>query len=318
METNSPEAKMAALENMEGKNISREAKKTSAKKEIESPIEKIELKTIGQWHDLDISKLPHEGKYYKKGLRFQVQAPSLSTIKHFSAMDESNALVVMEAINALIKAHVRVFDGNKLLDPLSIIQAKDKMSFVLWINIYAGTNNALKAESVCAGEKIKPCNHKQEVKVIPSTLVHEIPSEKADGFFDDKKGAFVINTNSLGVHYYKPVTIEEDTELTVFSLKKYEEGDQLESQFLKMIGFLTYYKEEGETMESLYKKYMKLTSDIKILSLYEDILSKNIKLEQEPKLKTTCEKCGRLDDQRLTSMESLRTIFFVSNIAEEY
>lgn len=301
---NTQDAKLKALENLETESVGRK---------LEQP----KLQTTNEWYDLKLEYLPHQGKFYREGLRFQVQAPSTKTIKYFSSMDENNPITVLDAINNLLETHIRVIDKNKILNSLDVIQAKDKMAFILFISIYAGTGNELKASIICDGEPLKPCNSQEEIKVIPSTLVHQEPTEKALTYFNSKKGLFEIKTKTLGDFVYRPLTLKEDSDVTAFIISKQQSGDACEQQFSKYIGFFINYLQDND-YQKLYTLYLKKTNDGKILSLLENMVNIDFTFEQEPKLHKQCSKCGRLANQRITKLDPLKSIFFVPNIAEEY
>lgn len=308
-EINEHDAKMKALEAMENKNV---IKEETPKKDKDG------LYLTNEWHDVDITKLAHKGEFYRDNLRFKVQSASTKSIKYFSAMDEENPIVVQDAIQKIIENHVMVLDGNKRLDPLDVIYNFDRLNFVTLIAMYTGTGNELKGEVVCSGDVGKPCNHKQAVKVNHNNLVFETPSDKAKLLFNSKKGLFIVQTKSYGEHKYKPLSLREDMEISQYTVKKYQDGDQIDKMFTDFAGFFMHKKSPNNTMDDIYNMYMKATSDLGIISLYQNIIDKDIKLEQKMELQSTCEKCGRLGENTIVSIDKLRNIFFIPNIDQEY
>ena len=308
IEANENDAKLKALEAMESKNVVKDTPKKNDSG----------LFLTGQWHDVDIKKLAHDGEFYRDNIRFKVQSASTQSIKYFSSMDEENPLVVQDAIQKIIENHVLCLDGNRKLDPLDEIHNFDRLGFVLLIALYTGTGNELKGEVLCGGEVGKHCNHKQTVKVNNQNLVFETPSEKARILFDKKKGIFNIKTKNLGDHKYRPLSLREDMEISQYTVKKYQDGDQIDKMFTDFAGFFMHKKTPNNTMDDIYNMYMKATSDINIISLYQYIMENDIKLEQKMELATNCEKCSRLGNNTIISIDKLRNIFFVPNINEEY
>lgn len=269
----------------------------------------------GQWYDIKRSQLAYEGRFYKENLRFQVQSASVSTIKYFAAMDENNPMSVKDALFKLISTHMRVLDNNRVLNALDVLSEVDQMRALLLINLYTGTGNNLKATIQCEGSDSKPCNHRQDVRMDLSTLTYGMISEKMFKYFDASTGIFNITTKSGLELSYKPVTLRQQEKIIDFTLELNKDGVEVEKQFNQLAGF---YMHRFDNVDKAYKQYLADTNDLNMLAIMLNVVTKDLNFQQLPELKVQCEKCGRLDNKQIISIDGTKNIFFVSGLDDEY
>ena len=62
---------------------------------------------------IDVKDLPSKGMFYPIGTRIYIKAATMEQIKHWSAMDETNAFMVDEAMNNIIEDCVKMSFGNQ-------------------------------------------------------------------------------------------------------------------------------------------------------------------------------------------------------------
>ena len=270
----------------------------------------------GQWYDIKREQLAYEGKYYKKSYRFQVQAASVSTIKYFSAMDENNPMSVKDALFKLISTHMRVLDGNRIINSLDVLQEVDQLRALLLINMYTGTGNSLKATVRCSGDgNNNPCNHTQEVAIDLNNLQYGGISDKIAKYFNPDTGEFNITTKSGLNLTYIPTTLRQQEKILDYTIELSQNGDEIEKHFTTLSGF---YMHRFNDVDKAYSAYLKETSDVKTLGIMLTIVTKDLQFNQLLELKTTCKKCGRLHNEQITSIETPKNIFFVSSVDDEY
>lgn len=269
----------------------------------------------GKWYDIKREQLAYEGKYYKDSLRFQVQAASVSTIKYFAAMDETNPMSVKDALFKLISTHVRVLDGNRIVNSLDVLYEVDQMRALLLINLYTGTGNTLKARVQCTGDETKKCNHVQEISIGLQNLEYGVISERIQKYFVSSTGSFTITTKSNQQFAYKPLTLRQQEQIIDYILTNEKDGNEIEKQFNDLAGF---YVHRFNDIKTAYTQYINDTNDIKTLSLMLKMINEDLLFRQLPSFVVTCEKCGRLHSEQIVSIDSAKNLFLVSSEDDEY
>lgn len=282
-------------------------------KKIEKVVEPID--PISGWIDIKRDEIPYEGKLYEQSYRFQVKPVNTDTIKYFSSMDENNALSVNDALTYVINKHVRILDGNKLIDVLDTIYEHDRFFFVMLVHTYTGSTTALKFPTNCKVDGT--CNHKQDAIISPYNLQVKPLEEKAWSYLNPELGKFVIETKTLGRWTFKPLTLKLSGEITEFMMKQRREGVEVDKTFLKVAPFLNMSERApGQSIETFYHKYFKLTDSATKITLINR-LEKMLAPEQLTEILVDCEKCQRPFRTPISSVAGLRDIFFVHDIDGE-
>ena len=271
----------------------------------------------GKWYDFDVDKFADKGKYYQAGLRFQVQAASVTTIKYFSAMDDEFDSI-NDAVLKLIGTHIRVIKGNQILNSLDVIYEHDRLRAVLIVAIYTGTGQKLTANVTCKGEPLKPCNHNNSVEVSLQNLSYNLPTEKGESLYVPTRGTFVIEPRGMKKFEYKLLTLNDADKVTSYVRSKYHQGDKIDKQFSDFAGFYMHKMKTDETMDAIYSKYLKDTSDIKTLSFMTMVTENDIDFSMKYELQATCEKCSRLDYKPATKFGKLKHLFLAPSTDIEY
>lgn len=270
---------------------------------------------IAGWQDIKRDIIPYEGRLYSTKYRFQVKPASVGTIKHFSSMDEDNPLSVNDALTYVLSNHIRVLDGNRLLDPLDVIYEHDRFFFVMLVHVYTGSTTALKFPTSCKVDST--CGHKQDAVITPYNLKVKELEEKAWSYLNPELGKFVVETKTLGKFTFKPLTLKISGEITEFIMAQRKESNDIDKMFLTMAPFLNFEDRlPGQSMKEFYQKYLQLTDSSRKITLL-DRLEKMLSPQQLAEIEVTCEKCSRPFRAPISSLAGLRDIFFVDDIDGE-
>lgn len=309
-------------EDIKAKELEKMSFSDQPKKIVGQSVKDVELENVNPlgkpsmsgWFDIDRSKLPYGGELYDTVYRFRVKPIMTATIKHYSSMDEENPLAVAEALDNVVTNHIQILDGNRVVPTENVIHENDRFFFTMLVHTYSGAPTSLSFEHTC---EVANCGHKQDVNITPFTLVYSELSERGEGWLTNK-GYFKIKTETLGEFKYKPITIAQSGEITQFLIdKKRIEKVDIEKQFLEFAPILMHTMPEGTEVKHLYQKYIQHTSDQTKLSLYHRIAELcEHKLTME--VKGQCGKCNRPFQTKISSLEGLRKIFFVSDIDSEF
>lgn len=275
---------------------------------IDQPIE-----PTNGWIDIDREKISYLGALYKRSLRFQIKPASIGTVKYFSTLDENNPLSVNDALTFVIQNHIRVLDGARSIPPLEVIFEHDRFFFVMLVHTYSGAPTALTYEAKCTHEK---CNCLQEISISPYNIRYSELSDKAKGYIHAESGEFRTTTKTLGDIRYRPLTLLESGELTEFMLKSRRNGEEIEPLFLQIAPFLVCTKKPEDTASHIYQSYLKLTSNLKMVSVLIHFL-REANVAQLLEIEIDCKKCKRPFRSQISSVKGLRNIFLVDDIDGE-
>lgn len=266
------------------------------------------LSVAGSWIDVDRTKFSYGGQLYPENLRFQVKPVQTKTIKYFSMLDENNPLSVNDALTYIVQHHIRVLDGKRSIDPLSIIYEHDRFYFVMLVHMYSGAPTSLSFPTACTTQT---CKHKQDANVTPYVLQYKPLSDKALGWLNPKTGLFVIETK-IGQYIYRPLTLAESIKLTEFAMQQRRDNNEIESLFTR-VAPLIMSSNENLKAEDIYQKYLDLTNDSKKIGAVMRI-TEIIEPRQLLELEVTCQKCNNPFRSSISSVAGLRNIFVVHDI----
>lgn len=265
------------------------------------------------WSDIDKTSLSYEALLYPESYRFQIKPVTAGTVKYFSGLDENNPISVNDALSYVVENHIRVLDGNKMLKALDVIYEHDRFKFVMLVHLWSGATTTLSFTGNCTHTK---CGHQQSIDITAEKLQYSELTAKGKSWLNNESGYFVIETASMGTRYFRPLTLNESTEIVEFIQSKRQKGLTIEPLFLQYAGFYMHDRKHNESIEELYQTYLKATSNIKEVSLLQGILE-HITVKQLFEVLTVCKSCDNPFQSRITSVEGLRNIFLVHDIAGE-
>lgn len=267
------------------------------------------LSVVGQWIDVKRESLSYDGRLYPETYRFQVKPVATKTIKYFSMLDENNPMSVNDALTYVIKHHVRVLQDNRNLDVLSCIHEHDRFYFVMLVHTYSGAPTALSFPTSC---KSSSCKQKQDAVITPYALRYQPLSDKANDWLNVKTGVFNIDTK-IGKFHYKPLSLQESIDLTEFTMKKRRDDEEIEQLFTRVAPLLMHSREPHQTIDDVYQRYLRVTSDSQKIALFLRIIE-ILDIKQLLEIEVNCQKCKKPFRAPISSVAGLRNIFVVHDI----
>lgn len=269
------------------------------------------------WIEIEKEKLSYQGRLYNDSYRFQVKPCNAGLLKYFSTLDENNPLTVQDALLYVIKEHVRIFDGNRLLKSLDTIYDHDKFYFTMLVHLFSGAPTELQIEVKSPHDNT---GKKQIVNVSPYNLVFKDLTEKGLSYLDSSTGQFNVVTKTLGTFVYKPLTCQQSVELTQFMLTQQREGNPIEPFFMQASSFFAHdisnFEKGAFSPEKIYQKYLKVTSDMKVASVLSKALE-HIEPEIKYEIDAICEVTKRPFRAPITSLSGVKDIFLISDSESE-
>jgi hypothetical protein len=295
-------------------NNSEDAKKLEALEQLGKDNHvKNPISPIDGWIDIKKDDISYNARLYPASYRFQVKPVTAGTAKYFAALDETDALSVNDALTYVIDNHVRILDGNRKLPTVDTLYEHDRFKFVMLVHLYSGAPTTLSYTGSCTHNK---CRREQAIDITHDKLQYSQLSDKALSWLNETTGYFVIPTKTMGVRHYRPLSLAEASESVMFIESQKRKGLQIEALFTKLAGFFMHDKTMGETIESIYKRYLHATQDLKEVSLLQEIAD-NINVGQTFDITTDCKGCKNPFNSKITSVAGIRNIFLVHDISGE-
>lgn len=264
---------------------------------------KTSIDPVGGWIDVKDSDLPYKKRHYPKNYTFQIKPSDARLMKYFSTLDIENPLSVQEGLIYVVENYVRVIAGKRLVPSLEAIYETDKFFFTLLVHNFSGSPQRLAFET-----KSPHSGKNQEVEVTPFNLIYSELDESIMRFFDDEVGTFKIDTKNFGygVLNYKPQTIEQGKKLADFSLRKANDGGEVEKLFIDLFGMF----DTEPKIEDSYNKYYKMTQDPQLTSLLLT-LSGKLQFNTTMEVDVVCETKKLPFRSPITNIDRLKDIFTI-------
>ena len=185
-----------------------------------------------QYFNMDIRELPC-GQFYPTGTLFMVRPAQVKEIQSYSMVDDSNFYDVVEKMNDMLQACVRIkYPDGKMASFLEI-KDQDRLFLIFLIReltFQQGNSLAVTAKCTCGNDIKIELNRK-------SFVFHEIDS-KLDRFFNQSSRGYtfkVINGMSFEV---TPPNIGLQKSFTDFIIRENNEKRTPNLAFLKIIPFM--------------------------------------------------------------------------------
>ena len=185
-----------------------------------------------QFLNFDIKELPC-GKFYPQGTIFMVRAAQVKEIQSYSMVDDTNFYDMVEKMNDMLQACVRVkyFDGKmgSYLD----IKDQDRLYLIFLIReLTFQQGNALSVNVKCS------CGTENSIELVRKNFrFHEI-DEKLNKFYDRSKNSFVFTTVNNKEFELTPPNIGLQKSFAEYIIKENSDKKTPNLAFLKIIPFM--------------------------------------------------------------------------------
>lgn len=185
-----------------------------------------------QYFNFDIRELPC-GKYYPAGTIFMVRPAQVREIQAYSMVDDQNFVDVVEKMNDMLQACVRIKYPDGKISSFLEVKDQDRLFLIFLIReltFQQGNNLSVNASCTC-GQQV-PIELKRE-----NFKFYEIDS-KLDRYFNNATRCFnfkTINGKSFDV---TPPNIGLQKSFTEYIIKESNEKRNPNMSFLKIIPFM--------------------------------------------------------------------------------
>lgn len=273
------------------------------------PITEKDNKDLMNWNIIDRKYLPNGGKLYKDSLTFRVKPATGKAVRNFSCMDETNALQVVEGMDAIINNFVDVRDGNRMIKNSSdIINRKDRIFFVMLVHEYTKTENNLMMKLKCPH-----CGKEHDYMVKYYNIANDYNMDEVEKKVNSD-GVMVFQTKSLGNITFRETTQGRFNEFKDFILEYKKANLEVENGFYKAVEFF----DDGVTKFSeLYKRYViECNQQPKLFDLMISIRKDILKSKEITEVQQVCDSC-KATFRDTYKIEKFFDLFTVPDILDE-
>ena len=210
------------------------ANKTKNQVIYEQPVKKDNSRVSDlQYFNFDVKELPC-GQFYPTGTLFMVRPAQVREIQAYSMVDDNNFYDIVEKMNDMLSACVRIkYPDGKMASYLDI-KDQDRLYLVFTIRELTFQQGNELAVSV----KCDACGENNQLELIRKNFrFHEI-DEKIFKYFNRSSNSFVFKTINNKQFELTPPNIGIQKAFTDYIIKENNENKSPNLSFLKIIPFM--------------------------------------------------------------------------------
>jgi len=188
------------------------------------------------------------GKFYDRGTTIMVRAAQTKEIQSYSMVDDTNFYDMVEKMNDMLSACVRVKYADGSMSSYLDIKDGDRVFLIFLIReltFQKGNNLTVKSNCKC-GTEVTIELHRNNF------VMHDMP-ETIEPYFDQSSNVFRFETIKNDVFELGPPSIGLQKSFTEYIIKEYNEKKTPNLSFLKIIPF-TMSDRNNITIEGIKKK----------------------------------------------------------------
>ena len=237
-----------------------------------------------QYLSFDIKELPC-GRFYPQGTYLLIRAAQVREIQSYSMVDDNNFYDIVEKMDDMLQACVRVKYQDGKIGSFLDIKDQDRLYVIFAIReLTFQQGNVLAVTTKCnCGQ-----DNQLELKRV-NFRFHEM-DEKINKFYDKSKNSFVFETISGDVFSLTPPNIGIEKAFAEYIITENREKRKPNMAFLKIVPFML----DGRstiTPEGIKAKLSEFESlgDISFQFLNQAVSKMTFGIKE---LRKTCESCG--------------------------
>lgn len=185
-----------------------------------------------QFLSFDVSELPC-GKFYPKGTLLMVRAAQVKEIQSYSMVDDKNFYDIVEKMNDMLQACVRVKYPDGKMGSYLDVKDQDRLYVIFLIReLTFQKGNALAVNVNCS------CGAENSLELKRQNFgFHQIDDMLYD-FYNPTRGTFIFNTKNDKEFELSPPNIGIQKAFADYIIKENQEKRQPNLAFLKIIPFM--------------------------------------------------------------------------------
>ena len=185
-----------------------------------------------QFLSFDIKELPC-GKFYPQGTTFMVRAAQVKEIQSYSMVDDNNFYDIVEKMNDMLQACVRVKYPDGKMGTYLDVKDQDRLYLIFLIReLTFQQGNALSVNVKCS------CGSENSIELKRMNFKFHPIDEKLDSFYDRGKNSFFFTTVNNKQFELTPPNIGLQKSFAEYIIKENNEKRTPNLAFLKIIPFM--------------------------------------------------------------------------------
>jgi hypothetical protein len=185
-----------------------------------------------QFLSFDIKELPC-GKFYPQGTTFMVRAAQVKEIQSYSMVDDNNFYDIVEKMNDMLQACVRVKYPDGKMGTYLDVKDQDRLYLIFLIReLTFQQGNALSVNVKCS------CGTENSIELKRMNFKFHPIDEKLDSFYDRGKNSFFFTTINNKQFELTPPNIGLQKSFAEYIIKENNEKRTPNLAFLKIIPFM--------------------------------------------------------------------------------
>jgi hypothetical protein len=261
------------------------------------------------WHEIPMSSLPSEGRFYPVDTVLKIRAAKVAEIRHFSTIDENNILDVDSKLNAIVESCTMVSSKSTRVSYKDICE-EDRFILILQIRdlTFPEPENSLKVDYTSKTGK------KHEVEIKREYFDYfRVPAD-VEKYYDAEARGYVIRTKSYGEIFMRPPSIGVMQEITTYIRDRRDSGQEIDQSLIQIAPYVaTDWRRFNQKRLFELEVEMNGWSNGQYLLLYK--LAEKVKVGIKPELLVTIE-----DEEAsipINFRDGIKSLFIVQDLAGE-
>jgi len=261
------------------------------------------------WHEIPMSSLPSEGRFYPADTVLKIRAAKVAEIRHFSTIDENNILDVDSKLNAIVESCTMVSSKSTRVSYKDICE-EDRFILILQIRdlTFPEPENSLKVDYTSKTGK------KHEVEIKREYFDYfRVPAD-VEKYYDAEARGYVIRTKSYGEIFMRPPSIGVMQEITTYIRDRRDNGQEIDQSLIQIAPYVaTDWRRFNQKRLFELEVEMNGWSNGQYLLLYK--LAEKVKVGIKPELLVTIE-----DEEAsipINFRDGIKSLFIVQDLAGE-
>lgn len=185
-----------------------------------------------QYLNFDIKELPC-GKFYPQGTLLMVRAAQVKEIQSYSMVDDNNFYDIVEKMNDMLQACVRVKYPDGKMGTYFDIKDQDRLYLVFLIReLTFQQGNSLAVTTKCS------CGSENQVELVRKNFKFHETDANLERFYDRSSNSFIFRTVNNKEFEITPPNIGLQKAFTEYIIKENNEKRTPNLSFLKIIPFM--------------------------------------------------------------------------------
>jgi len=263
-----------------------------------------------QFLSFDIKELPC-GKFYPQGTTLMIRAAQVKEIQSYSMVDDNNFYDIIEKMNDMLQACVRVKYSDGRMGTYMDVKDQDRLYLTFVIReLTFQQGNALAVNVRCS------CGAENSVELVRSNFRFHETDEKLNRFYDKGKSAFIFNTVNNKQFELTPPNIGLQKAFADFIIKENNDKRAPNLAFLKIIPFMLNGR-TTITYDGIKSKLVEFESmdDISFQFLNAAVSKMTFGVKE---LAKTCTSCGVEVHTEMTFPNGASGVFIVRDAFEAF